>query len=196
MSACRCLVNGFFCECSPRTWTCNCSRLYWFWAVSLNAMLFELSSSEMDSEPFRNGLVHDFGPLLIFATTSERLICATPQLAGLENCRLVIGRGMTVLLSFTSLWLSGKIQIQMFLFWSAVTECNKLFCQQIKFTLEFQSIFAVMFLLTLPIHGVWGTLVRVVRVVAVFLESLYSKTVTERMFDHQAYNHDQSIRNA
>lgn len=96
MSSCRRRENGFLCNFSSMI--CICSTTLYGILFTLRLMLFELSSSDIDSEPFRNGFVHDLGPLLIFATTSDRLMCATPQLAGLENCRFVTGRGMTVLL--------------------------------------------------------------------------------------------------
>lgn len=115
MTSCRRLENGFFCSFDSSMVCAAAAVVVVVLAVTLvvctwllfhsilftsMAMLFELSSSDIDSEPFKNGLVQDFGPLLIFATTSDRLICVTPQLAGLEYCRFVVGRGMTVLLSF------------------------------------------------------------------------------------------------
>lgn len=105
MSSCRRLVNvnGFFCNFSSVACATVVVVVVCTWPLLFTsmAMLFELSSSDIDSEPFKNGFVHDLGPLLIFATTSDKLMCATPQLAGLENCRFVVGRGMTVLLSFS-----------------------------------------------------------------------------------------------
>lgn len=47
-------------------------------------------------DPFRNGFVHERGPLEISAAALDRLMGIIDP-AGLESCRLAIGRGMIVL---------------------------------------------------------------------------------------------------
>lgn len=47
-------------------------------------------------DPFKNGFVHERGPLEISAAALDRLIGIIDP-AGLDSCRLAIGRGMIVL---------------------------------------------------------------------------------------------------
>lgn len=110
----RCDENGFFsvhfslrvCWNRSRFFSISITTSFSFppcsMAVRLSMVSFELLSSDIDMDPFKNGFVHDRGPFVIFATASDKLIRATPQLAGLECWRFVIGRGITLLLLFTS----------------------------------------------------------------------------------------------
>lgn len=65
-------------------------------ALGSNASSGGHSSSGIEIDPFRNGFVHERGPLEISAAALDRLIGIIVP-AGLDSCRLAIGRGMIVL---------------------------------------------------------------------------------------------------
>lgn len=54
-----------------------------------------LSCSVIETEPFRNGFVHERCPFVIFATASDKLMGVIDP-AGLDICRLATGRGIIV----------------------------------------------------------------------------------------------------
>lgn len=211
MSSCRRRANGFLCNFSSMICVSS-TTLYWI-LFTFRLMLFELSSSDIDSEPFRNGFVHDFGPLLILATTSDKLMCATPQLAGLENCRFVTGRGMTVLLPSASNvnWLreqKGKLATNYFRQmwkWIVSPQSNIHFhfhFQWMCITLELPDIFVVNFRVIFCVHGTLAIWVPDAMVVAVFQRYFHqfestmaiSLVMVFVLADRQAYSHGQLIR--
>lgn len=65
-------------------------------ALGSNASSGGHSSSGIEMDPFRNGFVHERGPFEISAAALDRLI-GIIEPAGLDSCRLAIGRGMIVL---------------------------------------------------------------------------------------------------
>lgn len=82
-----------------RSWATVYKVLLSFSSFSSSSMAVanDFVSSDIDNDPFRNGFVHERGPLAMRATASDKLMCAIPYAAGLECCRLATGRGMIVL---------------------------------------------------------------------------------------------------
>lgn len=74
-------------------------------------------------DPLRNGFVHERGPLEISAAALDRLMGIIDP-AGLDSCRLAIGRGMIVLpaddVAINPSQLRVKMQISELFIWNTL----------------------------------------------------------------------------